>query len=794
MRVPLRWFLFSCHALFPGVMTEGATNGFQEVLKQSADHWAFQPIRMSKLTEKPSTTQAIDFLVGKRLSSQNLTPSPSAHRNTLIRRLYHDLHGLKPSYEKIQAFIKDPHPRAYTNLVDELLASPRFGERWGRHWLDVARYADTKGYLAGGESRAYPYAYTYRDWVIKALNKDLPYDEFIRKQLAADFITDQPNHTDLAALGFLTVGPVFLNRRQLIIDDRIDLVTRGLMGFTVACARCHDHFHDPIPTDDYYSLYGIFDASDKPAKFPLIGKPDANSTAYIEFKKKLNELQDKVDHYLQSKLDLVQSKEGIEQYIKLSLDAYETKKNDFEALAGKRKLYPKLANRWRDYLTVKEKAGQSFLKPLLAFAKSKSRKELYKQWKSSEQASFPSFLRKKIKESETAELTDVISWHADALHHSLIESKTAKEKKGLLFAVSANGFPANIKLKEIERYFSQKDRNHKNNLRKKVATHEATHPGAPPRAMSLVDKQNIKEPYVFLRGNFGARGDRVPRRFPVALSPNGAERKNYTEGSGRLELAESILDPSNPLTSRVMANRIWKHLIGKGIVRTPSDFGLMGEKPTHPELLDHLAKSFMEDEWSVKKLIRAIVLSKTYRQESRKLPIKDPDNLYLSSMNRKRLNFEAMRDGMLQVSGELDLTMRGPSQKLHSKPYSKKRAVYGYIDRQNISPTLNSFDFANPNIHAPQRVETTVPQQALFAFNHPFVIDRSAALAKKAFESTTANPSSQVEFLYRQILSRDPRKEESKLGSEFLGQDPKLENFEDLAQTLLVSNEFFFTD
>jgi hypothetical protein len=749
---------------------------------------------MPKLTEKPSTTQAIDFLVGKRLSSQNLTPSPSAHRKTLIRRLYHDLHGLKPSYEKIQAFIKDPHPRAYANLVDELLASPRFGERWGRHWLDVARYADTKGYLAGGESRSYPYAYTYRDWVIKALNKDLPYDEFIRKQLAADFITDQPNHTDLAALGFLTVGPVFLNRRQLIIDDRIDLVTRGLMGFTVACARCHDHFHDPIPTDDYYSLYGIFDASDKPAKFPLIGKPDANSTAYLEFKKKLNELQDKVDHYLQSKLDLVQSKEGIEQYIKLSLDAYETKRNDFEALAGQRKLYPKLANRWRDYLKGKEKAGQSFLKPLLAFAKSTSREELYKQWRSSEQASFPSFLRKKINESETAALTGVISWHADALHHSLIESKTAKEKKGLLFAVSAKGFPANIELEEIERYFSQKDRNHKNNLRKKVATHEATHPGAPPRAMSLVDKQNIKEPYVFLRGNFGARGDRVPRRFPVALSPSGEERRNYTQGSGRLELAESILNPSNPLTSRVMANRIWKHLIGKGIVRTPSDFGLMGEKPTHPELLDHLAKSFMENEWSVKKLIRAIVLSKTYRQESRKLPIKDPDNLYLSSMNRKRLNFEAMRDGMLQVSGELNLTMHGPSQKLHSKPYSKRRAVYGYIDRQNISPTLNSFDFANPNIHAPQRVETTVPQQALFAFNHPFVIERSATLAKKAFESTTVNPSSQVEFLYRQILSRDPRKEESKLGSEFLGQDPKLENLEDLAQTLLVSNEFFFTD
>jgi hypothetical protein len=243
-----------------------------------------------------------------------------------------------------------------------------------------------------------------------------------------------------------------------------------------------------------------------------------------------------------------------------------------------------------------------------------------------------------------------------------------------------------------------------------------------------------------------------------------------------------------------MVNRIWKHLFGKGIVRTPSDFGLMGKRPTHPELLDHLAKSFMRNGWNIKKMIRTIVLSKTYRQETRKLPVKDPDNLYLSSMNRKRLNFEAMRDSLLQVSGELNLTMHGPSQKLHSKPYSQRRAVYGYIDRQNISPTLSSFDFANPNIHAPQRVETTVPQQALFAFNHPFVIERSTTLAKKAFDSKTANPSSHVEFLYRQILSRNPRNNESKLAVEFLGPDAKLANFEDLAQTLLVSNEFFFTD
>ena len=246
---------------------KGQPVSMKSIFERADTHWAFQPIRKPIIPDS-EFPNPIDALVEHNLKKHSLTLAKPANRQTIIRRLYHDLIGLKPTFGQIHAFLEEQAPDAYAKMVDQLLASPRFGERWGRHWLDVARYADTKGYLAGGESRAYPYAYTYRDWVIKALNEDLPYDEFIRKQMAADFLTDQPNHPDLAALGFLTVGPVFLNRKQLIIDDQIDLVTRGLMGFTVACARCHDHFHDPIPTEDYYSLYGIFDASNKPTKFP----------------------------------------------------------------------------------------------------------------------------------------------------------------------------------------------------------------------------------------------------------------------------------------------------------------------------------------------------------------------------------------------------------------------------------------------------------------------------------------------------------------------------------------------
>ena len=219
----------------------------KSIFEKSAKHWAFQPINKPLIPDS-EFSNPVDAFIDNALKKQSLTFAKPANRQTIIRRIYNDLIGLKPTFEQVTAFVNDRAQDAYPNLVDQLLASPRFGERWGRHWLDVARYADTKGYLAGGESRAYPYAYTYRDWVIKALNKDLPYDEFIRKQLAADFLTNEPNDGDLAALGFLTAGPVFLNRKQLIIDDQIDLVTRGLMGFTVACARCHNHFHDPIPT------------------------------------------------------------------------------------------------------------------------------------------------------------------------------------------------------------------------------------------------------------------------------------------------------------------------------------------------------------------------------------------------------------------------------------------------------------------------------------------------------------------------------------------------------------------
>ncbi len=762
------------------------------------NHWSLQPMETHTQEPGKNNLKPIDYFILKRLGEEGLEPTAPANRETLIKRLYHDLLGLKPTFDQVQAFILDKRPNAYTILVKELLASPRFGERWGRHWLDIARYADTKGYLAGGKSRTYPFAYTYRDWVIRSLNQDLPYNEFIRKQLAADFLVDSENHPDLAALGFLTVGPRFLDRRQLIIDDRIDVVTRGLMGFTVACARCHDHFHDPIPQEDYYSLYGIFNLSNQPNVLPLIGQPDRNSSEYVEFSKKLNELDAEVDQYIRTNLDYIRSIKGIITYLQLCFEGWNLNQNEFESLFAKQKLYPKLGNKWRAYLND-SKGEESFIAPLITVSTIDNPKSLLEEWSMGNNRKLPVFLRNKLTNKDIKKPKEILQFYAEALFRAMDEASRGKEKIGLTFAVSQRRFPINLTLKEVEKIFDTKARNKTNKLRADVAKHEAEHPGSPPRAMALQDTTNIQDPQIFLRGNISARGERVPRRFLAALSPNDRARNNYTKGSGRLELADSIVSPSNPLTARVMVNRIWSYLVGNGLVRTPSDFGLMGELPTHPLLLDYLATRFQSLNWSVKSIITEIVSSQSYRRSSNKLNSKDPENRLLSSMNPKRLNFESIRDGMLQVSGELDLKMGGQSQQLTKKPATKRRAVYGYIDRQNISPILNTFDFANPNIHSPQRVETTVPQQALFALNDPFVLERAKHLAQTANQKALRNkPDNKsnfiVHYLYRKILSRNPKENELASVIFFLSPQAPLSKIEDLAQTLLVSNEFFFID
>ncbi|SRR5579883_1266667 len=633
----------------------------QSVAEVRRTHWAFQPVRKPGLpvVKNADWVKApIDAFVLAGLEAKGLTPSPAADRRTLIRRVTMDLHGLPPTPEEVAAFEADRSAEAYSCLIDRLLASPRYGERWGRHWLDVARYADSKGYLFE-EERRYPFAYTYRDYVIRAFNEDLPYDQFVLQQLAADQLPLGEDKRPLAALGYLTLGRRFLNNIHDIIDDRIDVTMRGLQAMTVGCARCHDHKFDPIPQKDYYSLYGVFASSVEPKDLPLIGMPE-HTAELAAFEK-----------------ELAKRKAAVEKYRNEHKD---------ELAKGNRK--------FRDGLRA---------------------------------------------------------------------------------------------------------------LQKKVDQWQATAPAAPPRAMVLIDKPSPQEPQVFLRGNPNNRGPSVPRQFLEVVA--GEKRQPFHQGSGRLELARAIADRDNPLTARVLVNRVWLHHFGAGLVRTPSDFGLRGDPPTHPELLDWLATTFMDNGWSIKQLHRLILLSNTYQQASGvdpRLLQMDPDNRLLARMNRRRLDFESMRDSLLCVAGRLDTAMGGRAVELTTTPFSTRRSVYGFIDRQNLPGLFRTFDFASPDTSTPQRFTTTVPQQALFLMNSPFVIEQARHFLQRPDLAEQTKDEAKINRMYQLAYGRAADADEITLGMRFLAEARKsdeakkaalsLSAWEQYAQVLLLSNEFAFVD
>jgi hypothetical protein len=512
------------------------------------DHWAYKPPQRGTppaVKDEGAIRNDVDRYIVAKLESAGLTPSSQAAPRALLRRLYDGLIGLPPSADELDEFAADPTAARYEATVDRLLASPRFGERWARHWLDLARYADTKGYVFE-EDRSFKGAFKYRDWVINSFNNDRPYDKFVIAQIAGEQV-DDPSCGP--ASGYLTLGRQFLKAQPDIINDRIDVITRGLLGLTVACARCHDHKYDAITAADYYALYGVF----------------ASST-------------------------------------------------------------------------------------------------------------------------------------------------------------------------------------------------EVPSDEAPP---ALNDAPTPVEPVVFLRGNPGNPGPKVDRRFLTCLATEHKPAA-FKHGSGRLELGQAIASRDNPLTARVWVNRIWAHLFGAGLVATTSDFGTRGTPPTHPELLDWLACELMDNGWSTKQLIRRIVTTGTYRQASDARPecvALDPENHLLWRANRRRLDLEALRDSLLFAAGRLDEKMGGPSVSLTDAPYSTRRAVYGYIERQNLPAFFRTFDFANPNTHTPERPQTTAPQQALYLMNSPFSMEQAVYVAARSDEAGAADAAGRVRRinrLFRHVLGREP--------------------------------------
>lgn len=579
-------------------------------IQQGKQFWAFQPPRAADLP--PDTASRIDVLVRAKLKDVGLTAAPRADARTLTRRLYFDLTGLPPSPEQVEAFVKDSSPTAYRKLVDQLLASPAYGERWARVWLDVARYAEDQAHIVGSDaSLTYPNAYLYRDWVIQSLNADVPYDRFVKLQLAADLIEGEAS-PNLAALGYIGLGPKYYDRGKLFVmadewEDRVDVVGRGLLGLTLACARCHDHKFDPIRTEDYYGLAGVF-ASTQMYNKPLATPKDASQ-------------------------------------------------------------------------------------PQAKDTKPKSPKE--------------------------------------TMH------------------IVRDGTPTNLN--------------------------------------------------VFVRGDVNNKGPVTVRHFPAVLCDGPS--KAFHIGSGRKELAEAVTNPSNPLTARVIVNRVWAAYFGHGIVGTPSNFGSLGERPTHPALLDDLATRFVTHGWSLKWLHREIVTSATYQQSSmsnRASERQDPDNRFFGRMPRRRLGAEGWRDAILAVSDVLDTSQVGGSSIDPLDTKSTRRTVYSAISRLELNRYLALFDFPDPNVTAEKRAETTTPLQKLFVMNSPFLVAQAEALSARLFrdvpDQTSAGTLLRIDRAYRLLYGRPPTDQETSLGSKYLSAGDQAGRWKQYAHVLLAANEMLYVD
>jgi mono/diheme cytochrome c family protein len=762
-----------------------------EAQRRAREHWAFQPIRSPQppsLSDTNWVRNPVDAFVLDALRKHQLQPSPQADKRTLIRRATYLVTGLPPTQEAIDRFLADNDPTAYATLVEELLKSPQYGEQWARLWLDVARYSDSKGYVYAREHRFWTHAWSYRDWVADAFNRDRPYDEFLLMQLAADRVATSP--ADLAAMGFLTLGRRFLGVRHDIIDDRIDAVSRGMMGLTVACARCHDHKYDPIPTADYYSLHGVFDSCLERER--SLAPPETLDPAYAaELQKRQETLAKRLAEIRKETSDRV--RERIADYFaaQFELDIYPAE--NFNQLVSKKDLLATIVHRWNDHLREAGEHGDPIfvawhrIAPLAegpddAFAEASTKicQQLLADPDKLNPLIAQQLVTPPMSSAELAaiygkvfadvrqKVVDRAAAEGGADPSTPLDDPAAEPIRQLLYGPRSPCEIPDESIVEIEYMLDIDGTTELWKLQAEVDRHVIDSGTLDPRARVLVDREVPAEPRIFRRGNPLRKEAAVPRQFLALLS--GENRQPFRDGSGRVELARAIIDPTNPLTARVIVNRVWGHYFGSPLVETPSDFGLRAAPPSHPELLDWLASGLIADNWSLKQLHRKILLSATFCQSGSgptdaevlaRAQRDDPANRWLWHWQPRRLTIEEMRDTLVAATGSLDLTVGGkPIASLWTPPYSDRRTLYGMVDRQFLPGLFRVFDFANPDLHIPQRAETTAPQQALFFLNHPLVLDRANQLVQKVRSDhpgdDEASIKARVISMFRSILQRNP--------------------------------------
>jgi len=757
-------------------------------------HWAFQPISrpVTPNVEGDWVTNPIDQFILAKMRTKGLSPAPPADRITLIRRATFDLIGLPPTPDEIDAFVGDESKDAFEKLVDRLLDSPHYGERWGRYWLDVARYADNKGYVFF-EEKTHPWAWTYRDWVVRALNEDLPYDQFVVQQVAADKLELGEDKRPLAAMGYLTVGARFVNNTHDIIDDQIDVVTRGFMGLTVTCARCHDHKFDPIPQADYYSLYGVFRSSSEPILQPAF-MPPQKKEGYEEYEKGLQERYDKYEQFVAQQRTMLRNdaRERAAEY----LMAVHRKRNhptteNFMLLTDKGAIIPAMIHRWEVYLKQAAKLRDPVWSVWHAFGKldddkfAQQAESVHRSLFAEEQEvkiEINPLVAEEFSKAAPASMDEVAKKYDRLLKKVYVQIQDKDKDKAvtegnesafdqLRLVLDGPRAPGMIPRSLGWGFLDLlPDRPTQNEYKKLIKELEqfSMNATSPPRAMVLLDTDQAYDAHIFLRGNPNRHGRAVPRRFLKLTAKEHPQQ--FQDGSGRLELAKAIVGPLNPLTSRVAVNRVWQHHFGRGIVDTPSDFGLQGSLPSHPQLLDWLAGKFMDDGWSLKRLHKLIMLSSTYQLSSRATEGQresDPENVFLSRFHRRRLGFEAMRDSMVAVTGRLDHNIGGrPVQLL--KGFNARRSIYGFINRMDVPGVLRNFDFPEPISTSSQRIATTVPTQALYFLNHQFVRECGEKVLQRQDVVSQPDDRARVDRIYKILLARKPTETETNLGLEYV--------------------------
>ncbi len=705
-----------------------------KITSEQKAFWSFLPIQ-------PATNQSIDSYINAKLKAAEIIAAKPADPRTWLRRLTISLTGLPPTPEVADAFAQNPdRPKA----VDRLLQSPQYGERWARHWLDLARYSD--GELAASTDTPLPNAWRYRDWVIEAFNQDLPYNLFAKAQ-----ITETKQH--MAGLGFQALGSS--------ANDQLDVTTKVFLGLTVGCAQCHDHKYDPIPTKDYYSLLGVF-KSTQSNQYPLVEASEVER--YKARKKKVDDLKEILGDYLADQTRQL-----------TDLLARDTAKYLVAVWNNKAEgLDEETFKRWKTYLADSSKehpyldGWYKLLKtqPQEAQVKAEAEKyqsfvlELLDEAREVEDKNYVAFGgRKGQKNENTRQYTNIVSLPVLKFY----QWRELAYKPYVTDGFKAPGGIYFYDAKQIDRFLGGFAKTYVEKLRAEIKAAEAELPGMYPFLHSVKDTDKPADTHVALRGDPKTPGEIAPRRFLQALCED--EPRPFLEGSGRAQLAEAIVN--HPLTARVIVNRVWQYHFGKGIVRSASNFGRMGERPSHPELLEELTARFIEGGWSLKKLHREILLSDTYARATAASVDADPDNRLLAHFPlQHRLDMEVLRDSVLSVSGQLDSKVGGASSSISDE--NQRRSLYLTVSRTRLDPAMALFDFPDANGSTDERAITAGPLQGLYWLNSAFITKQAEALDKRLKAEVPGDDAARLQRAYKLLYSRPPDAAEMKLGVDYL--------------------------